>query len=159
MTAEWLQRVVDCHVARASAMGCGFRPSCTAVSAHRDHSFRASWSERSDAGGQRVSVLRSDLIAKATRRLFDGHRGAGASVVKLTMGISEPARGVSGRGLVVLEDASEDVAVDEFSLFPGRGAEAGGGDPVEVAQAAGAGLVEQCDGVGVEEFSVAACAT
>jgi hypothetical protein len=47
-------------------------------------------------------------------------------------------------------------ALDELALLPGRLAETAGGEPVEVAHAAGGGLVEHLDGVVGEDVAVAA---
>lgn len=79
-----------------------------------------------NASTQRISpsaqLLRGGLAAGRSRRLFDGHREAGARSVTSMMGITEMARRVSGGGFVVLEDASEDVAVDDLFLLSGGGA-------------------------------------
>jgi hypothetical protein len=55
-----------------------------------------------------------------------------------------------------VDDAGEDVALDEL-LLPARGLTEGrGGQPVDVTQGAGRGLVQHGDGVGAEELSLAA---
>ena len=57
---------------------------------------------------------------------------------------------------VGLDDAGDDVALDELALLPGGLAQGGGGEAVEIAHGAGGGLVQQGDGVGGEELAVAA---
>ena len=68
--------------------------------------------------------------------------GGGASVIAL-----------AGVGL---DDAGDDVALDEIALLARGLAEGGGGEAVEVAHGAGGGLVEQRGGVGGEELAIAA---
>ena len=60
--------------------------------------------------------------------------------------------GVDGEGL------GDDCAVDEAALFCGGEAEGVGGEAVEVAHGALGGLVQESEGVGVEEVAVAASA-
>jgi hypothetical protein len=101
-------------------------------------------------------MLPRGLAAGCSRRLFDGHRGAGAWSFIWTMGIAEMDRRGSRRGFVMLQDASEDIAVNDLSLFAGGGAEAGGSDAVDVAEAPRGGFVEQGNGIGMKELAVRA---
>src|SRR5688500_12453487 len=72
------------------------------------------------------------------------------------MGITQMARCASRGGVVMLQDASEDVTVDDLAFLAGRGTEAGGGDAVEVTKTSGGGLVEERDGVGMEDVAITA---
>lgn len=66
------------------------------------------------------------------------------------MAINEMARAISGGGLVMFEDAAEDVTIDDFALFASSGAEARSGDAIDVTEAAASGFVNQRDGVRME---------
>src|SRR3954469_6609915 len=57
---------------------------------------------------------------------------------------------------VGLDDANDDVALDELALLACGLAERGGGEAVEVAHGADGGLVEQHGGVGGEDLAGAA---
>src|ERR1044071_2129823 len=57
-----------------------------------------------------------------------------------------------------LDDARDDVALDELALLARGLAERGGGEAVEVAHGADGGLVEQHGGIGGEDLSGAASA-
>jgi hypothetical protein len=50
-----------------------------------------------------------------------------------------------------LEDAGQDIALDEVFLFASGGAQGGGGESVGVAQGASRGLMEDGEGVGGED--------
>jgi hypothetical protein len=58
--------------------------------------------------------------------------------------------------LVSVDDAAEDIALDELALSPGGLAQGGRGEAVEVPQGAAGGLVEHGDGVAGEDLALAA---
>lgn len=62
----------------------------------------------------------------------------------------------SGFAVVGLDDASDDIALDDLALLLGGFPERGCGEAVEIAHGPGSGLVEEADGVGGEELAIAA---
>jgi hypothetical protein len=74
------------------------------------------------------------------------------------MGIAAAGGRRSGGGVagVGLQDAGEDVALDEAALAASDLAEGGRGEAIDVAHGAGGGLVEQGDGILGEELAVTA---
>ena len=62
----------------------------------------------------------------------------------------------SGFAVVGLDDAGDDVALDELALLLGGLAERGGGEAVDVPHGAEGGLVQQADRVGGKQLALAA---
>lgn len=60
--------------------------------------------------------------------------------------------------VIGLDDAGDDVALDELSLLLGGLAERSGGETVDVPHGAEGGLVKQADGVGGKQLALAASA-
>src|SRR3954471_23869485 len=87
-------------------------------------------------------------------RNADGHRDGATAPAR------RPWHRGSGRGsafaVVGLDDASDDVALDDLALLLGGFPERGRGEAVEIAHGARGGLVEKADSVGGKELAVAA---
>jgi hypothetical protein len=62
----------------------------------------------------------------------------------------------SGLAVVGLDDTSDDIALDDLAFLLRGFPERGRGKAVEIAHGAGSGLVEEADGVGGEQFAIAA---
>jgi hypothetical protein len=73
-----------------------------------------------------------------------------------TMGIGEGSRSAVAVAGVRLDDAGDDVALDELALLPGGLAEGGGGEAIEVTHGAGSRLVQERDRIGREQVAFAA---
>jgi hypothetical protein len=67
----------------------------------------------------------------------------------------ESGGGGSGLAVVGLDDASDDIALDDLALLLGGFPERGSGKAVEIAHGTGSGLVEEADSVGGEQFAIA----
>ena len=66
---------------------------------------------------------------------------------------------MSALATIGLDDASDDVALDEFALLLGGLAERCGGEAIDVPHGAEGGLVQQADRVGGKQLALAASAT
>src|SRR4051812_8293578 len=82
----------------------------------------------------------------------DGHHWVAEARARSSMG-----RWTVGSALAVigLDDAGDDVALDELSLLLGGLAERSGREAVDVPHGAEGGLVKQADGVGGKQLALA----